>query len=62
MLQDIGIDQNSREVVFDVLSDIVLTQTCKGVDEATYTLCKEYLQTVGGIKKEYIDKYQIKET
>ena len=58
VLHQLGVDQNCREVVFDVLSDTVVS--CggkKGMDDDTYALCREYLSTVGEIKKEYLDKY-----
>jgi len=59
MLQSLGVDQNSREVLFDVLSDLVLTRGKRAVDEEAYALCREYLQTVGEIKKEQLDKFQM---
>lgn len=58
-LSNIGVDQGCREVLFDVLSDAVLTKGKHVLDDDTYGLVREYLQTIGGIKKAYLDKFEV---
>lgn len=58
-LSNNGIDQDSREAVFDAMSNRVLTKGKAGVDKEAFMLCREYMQTIGGINKDYIDKLDI---
>lgn len=53
----LGVDQDCREVLFDFAADLVLTKGKKAIDEDMYSICREYMQTIGEIKKEYLDKF-----
>lgn len=55
-LSDLKLDQCSREVYFDLMFDLLLIHGKKYISNDSYVLCKTFIQNIGEIKKEYLDK------